>query len=76
MRVYINSMVNLPAMYHPFVEKVTFADGVAWEFCDVQKMEFNSYSRALEIYLEINGKVEEIHLYGVLVEDVFAVYTH
>lgn len=75
MRVYINSVISIPKYYLPFVEKVTFADGVAWEFVDVEKMEFNAYSRALEIYFTVNGKTEEVHLYNVLVEDVFAVYT-
>ena len=75
MRVYINALVNVPAMYLPFIEKVVFADGFAWEFCDVDKMEFNDYSKALEIYFSVNGRSEEIHLYGVSMSDVFAVYS-
>ncbi len=74
MRVYINALVNVPAMYLPFVEKVVFADGFAWEFCDVEKMEYNEYYKCFCIFFAWNGKSEEVNLYGMSIADVIAVY--
>ena len=76
MRVYINSEVNLPAMYLPFVERITFADAKCWEFSDVEKLEYNEYNKCFCIFFTLNGKSEEVHLYGMSISDVFAVYTN
>ncbi len=74
MRVYIAEHVNIPKYLYPVVEKVTFADGVCWEFCDVEKMEYNAYNNCLEIFFSLNGRTEEVHLYGMLLGDIVAVY--
>lgn len=74
MRVYISSRIEIPKYLLPIVESVVFADGKAWEFCDVEKMEYNEYNKCFCIFFALNGKSEEVHLFGMSIADVIAVY--
>ena len=76
-RVYLNARVNIPEMFHPFLELVDWGDtGQAWEIPDVEKMEFDSFRNQFDIFFMLNDDIVEMHVRLLQPNDILMVVSN
>lgn len=72
--VYVNTRIFLADMFKPFVSTVHFGDVEAFEFRNIEKMEWSEYHKAMQLFFTVNGKTLEVWLHLKSAGDIVAVY--